>query len=127
MGALILMLPVLAFDIWLLATTGKTQWIKWARPGEWRRLAGALAIGAVLGVWLAFFVGYKWSDKMRVTGFPIPVAYFHLEDGKWVDFIPPPIVQWTAVGINFLSGFAATMIPFKFAEFLRSVKAELAR
>jgi hypothetical protein len=127
MGALILMLPVLAFDIWLLATTGKTQWMKWARPGERRRLAGALTAGVALGVWLAFFVGYKWTDKARVTGFPIPTVYFYLEDGKWVDSIPVPIVKWAAVGVNFLSGFAATMAPFRFAEFLRSVKAELAR
>jgi hypothetical protein len=127
MGALILMLPVLAFDLWLLATTGKIQLKKWARPGEQWRIAAALALGAAIGIWLAFFVGYKWTDKMRVTGFPIPTVYFHLDDGKWNDFIPPPVVRWAGAGVNFLSGFAATMAPFRFAEFLRAVKAELAR
>jgi hypothetical protein len=126
MGALFLMLPVLAFDLWLLLTTGKTQWRKWARPGEWRRLAGTLALGAALGIYLAFFVKYSWSDKMRVIGFPIPSVFFHLEDGNWVDFVLPGPVMWAAA-VNLLSGLAATMAPFKFAEFLRSVKAELAR
>jgi len=126
-GGLIIILPVLALDFWLLATTGKTQFHRWARAGAWPRLAGTAALGAALGVWLSFFVEYNWGDKMRVTGFPIPAAFASLEDGRWVAALPPPAMRGAAAGVDFLSGLAATMIPFKFAEFLRSVKAELAR
>jgi hypothetical protein len=125
MGGLLLILPVLALDVWLLATTGKSQFKIWTQGRAWPRLAGAAALGVALGVWLALFVEYRWGSKTRVIGFPVPVSFFHLEDGNWVDFIPPAAMQclgWTA---NFLSGLAAPLIPFKAAEFLRSVKAEL--
>jgi hypothetical protein len=125
MGSLILILPVLAFDVWLLATTGKRQFKMWRQARAWPRLAGIVGLGVALGVWLARFVEYKWGAKMRVIGFPVPVCFFHLEDGNWVDFIPPPAIQYLGWAANLLSGLAAPFLPFKAAEFLRSVKAEL--
>jgi hypothetical protein len=125
MGALILILPVLAFDLWLLATTGKKQCQIWRQARAWPRLAGAAIIGLALGVWLALFVQYKWGSTVRVIGFPVPVCFFHLEDGQWVDYITPPAMQWAGWAANILTGVAAPFIPFKAAEFLRSVKAEL--
>jgi hypothetical protein len=125
MGALILILPVLAADVWLLATTGKQQFKKWTRARAWLRLAGAIGVGAALGVWLSLFVEYKWGSTMRVIGFPIPVCFFHLEDGSWVDFPLPPGMGYLGCAANFLSGLVAPLLPFKAAEFLRSVKAEL--
>lgn len=125
MGALILILPVLAFNVWLLATTGKKQIKIWRQARAWPRLAGAAFIGLALGVWLALFVQYKWGSGLRVIGFPIPVCFFHLEDGNWVDYPLPTAMQWAGWAANFLTGLAAPFIPFKAAEFLRSVKAEL--
>jgi hypothetical protein len=125
MGALIIMLPVLAFDVWLLATTGKSQFKIWADGRAWSRLAGLAAVGVVLSVWLAFFIEYKWGAKMRVTGFPIPDSFSSLEDGKWGDSTSPPAIHYAAVFVNLLSGVVAPLIPFKVAEFLRAVKAEL--
>lgn len=125
--ALLIMLPVVVFDIWLLATTGRTQFRKWARPGGWPRLAGTIAAGIALGIWLAFFVAYRWGQKMRVTGFPIPDSFLFLQSGAWVPSDAPRWIPPAARVVNLLSGMAATMVPFKFAEFLRSVKAELAR
>ncbi len=125
MGRLIIILPVLAFDVWLLATTGKKQCKIWAQARAWPRLAGAAALGVALGVWLALFVEYHWGAGTRVIGFPVPVCFFHLEDGNWVDFIPPAAMQYLGWTANFLSGLAAPILPFKAAEFLRSVKAEL--
>ena len=127
MGGLILIFPVLAFDIWLLATTGKKQFHIWLQTRAWPRLAGVVLLGVVLGCWLSFFVEYKWGATMRVIGFPVPVCFFHLEDGNWVDFIPPPAMQFLGVAVNFLSGLPAPLLPFKAAEFLRTVKAELQR
>jgi len=125
MGALILILPVLAFDVWLLATTGKKQCQIWRQARAWPRLAAAAVIGLALGVWLSFFLEYKWGSAMRVTGLPVPVCFFHLEDGNWVDYPLPKAMQWAGCAVNFLTGLAAPFMPFKAAEFLRSVKAEL--
>jgi len=56
MGGLIIILPVLAFDFWLLATTGKKQLKIWTQARGWPRLAGAAGLGVALGIWLAFFI-----------------------------------------------------------------------
>ena len=125
MGALILILPVLAVDVWLLATTGKKQFKTWSQARAWPRLAGAAALGAALGVWLSSFVQYKWGAAIRVAGFPIPIRFFHLENGEWVDFPLPMEMMCLGCIVNFLSGIVVPLIPFKAAEFLRSVKAEL--
>jgi len=125
MGGLIIIVPVLAFDVWLLATTGKKQFKIWSQARAWPKLAGAAGIGVALGVWLALFVEYHWGARMRVIGFPVPVCFFHLEDGNWIDYLIPTPMQWLGAAANFLSGLAAPLIPFKAAEFLRTVKAEL--
>ncbi len=127
MGGLILILPVLAFDGWLLATTGKRQFHDWTRARAWPRLAGAAGLGVALGVWLAFFVQYNWDTQTRAEGFPIPDAFSSLQNGRWSAFLPPRslALQFLGIAANFLSGLAAPLLPFKAAEFLRSVKAEL--
>ena len=125
MGSLVLILPVLAFDFWLFAKVGKSLFQSWVKSKSWPRVVGLVAAGLALGVWLAFYVEYKWGAKMRVAGFPIPVAFSHLEEGKWGDFISPSGMQYAGVAVNFLTGLAAPLVPFKIAEFLRTVKAEL--
>jgi hypothetical protein len=127
MGGLLLILPVLALDAWLLATTGKKQARIWTQARAWPRLAGAAALGVALGIWLAFFVQYKWDAHTRTEGFPIPDAFSNLQNGQWSVFLPPRslALQLLAIAANFLTGLAAPLIPFKAAEFLRSVKAEL--
>jgi hypothetical protein len=127
MGGLIIILPVLAVDVWLLATTGKKQFKLWTQARAWRRLAGAATIGCALAVWLAFFVQYRWDAQTRAQGFPVPDAFSSLQNGRWPPFLPPRslALQLLAIAANFLSGLAAPLLPFKAAEFLRSVKAEL--
>ena len=127
MGGLILILPVLAFDVWLLATTGKRQFKIWTQARAWLRLAAAAGLGVALGVWLAFFAQYNWDTQTRAEGFPIPDAFSILQNGRWTAFLPPPSLALQLLGIaaNFLSGLAAPLLPFKASEFLRSVKAEL--
>jgi len=127
MGGLILILPVLAFDFWLLATTGKRQFKIWRQARAWPRLAGTAGLGIALGIWLAFFAQYKWDAQTRAEGFPIPDAFSSLQNGRWSALLPLPSLALQLLGIaaNLLSGLAACCVPFKAAEFLRSVKAEL--
>ena len=83
MGGLILILPILAFDLWLSCTTGRRQVRRWIELGQWRQIAAALAIGLALAIWLTFFLKYSFDPKMRVVCFPIPLVFFHLEDKTW--------------------------------------------
>jgi len=56
-----------------------------------------LSVGVPVGVWLAFFYRYAWSDHFEVLGFPIPVLVFELEDGKWVDYVGNPILAFVSL------------------------------
>jgi len=125
MGGLLLILPIVAFDIWLSCTTGRRQLAEWISRRNWRHLAAAVVAGLLLAVWLAFFVAYSSGAQLRVQGFPIPVAFFHLDDKTWTSTTPPRLLHVAGVAANFLTGLAAPFIPFKIAEFFKVVKAEL--
>jgi hypothetical protein len=125
MGGLLLILPVVAFDLWLAWTTGRRQLALWAAQRNWRALAAASAAGLLLAVWLAFLVKYNNGPSLRLRGFPIPVAFFHLDEKTWTRTLPPAPLPACAAAANFLTGLAAPFIPFKIAEFLKMVKAEL--
>ena len=125
MGGLILILPIVAFDVWLGWTTGRRQLKAWKERRNWRSPALAIAAGLPLALWLAFFVNYSGGDKLRVEGFPIPVAFLHLDGGTWTRTTPPVILRYCGAAANFLTGLAAPIIPFKIAEFFKAVKAEL--
>ena len=51
---------------------------------------GLLLGGLAAAAWGAFFVEYQVSPTLRIAGAPVPVAFFHLENGNWVDFIVGP-------------------------------------
>ncbi|HEY3860942.1 MAG TPA: hypothetical protein VGO59_03565 [Verrucomicrobiae bacterium] len=125
MGGVFIILPLAAFDIWLCCTTGRRQIAHWRARKNWRHFAIAAAIGLFLAIWLGFFVKYGGSDKLRVQGFPIPVAFFHLDGTIWTRTTPPAPLPFLAAAANFLTGLAAPLIPYKIAEFFKAVKAEL--
>src|SRR5208337_403608 len=89
MGGLFLILPIVAFDFWLCCTTGRRQLAEWKARQNWRHLAAAVAAGLLLAVWLAFFVKYSGGAQLRIQGFPVPVAFFHLDGNTWTRTTPP--------------------------------------
>jgi hypothetical protein len=125
MGGLILIIPVVAFDIWLSVTTGRRQLQQWAGRGQWRLIASVIGIGLILSLWLTFLVQYKWGQEERVAGFPIPRVFFSLENKVWTRTTSPGVLPYIGGVADFLTGLAAPFIPFKIAEFLKTVKAEL--
>ncbi len=125
MGGLLLILPIAALDLWLICTTGKGQLAEWRARQRWHPLAATTGAGLLLAIWLAFFVEYNSGGQLRVAGFPIPVAFFHLDGKTWTRTTPPAPLPLLGAAANFLTGLAAPFIPFKIAEFLKKVKAEL--
>jgi hypothetical protein len=125
MGGLILIIPILAFDVWLSCTTGRRQVRRWLELGQWPRIVAVFAAGLALAVWLTFFVRYGNGTKMRIQGFPIPLVFFHLEDKTWTRTTLPSSLPYAGAAADFFTGLAAPFIPFKIAEFLKKVKAEL--
>jgi hypothetical protein len=125
MAGLIFILPILAFDIWLGCTTGRRQIGVWLELKQKPRIAGALAIGLILAVFLTFFVKYSNGPEMRIRGFPIPLVFFHLDNKIWTETTLPAPLPYVGMVTDFLTGLAAPFIPYKVAEFLKKVKAEL--
>ncbi len=124
MIGLIIIIPILAFDIWLFCTTGRRQARRWLELQQWRQIAAAGVIGVALAVWLTFFVRYGNGPEMR-KGFPIPLLFFHPEDKTWARTALPVSLLYAGFAADFLTGLAAPFIPYKIAEFLKQVKAEL--
>src|SRR5205809_164517 len=60
----------------------------------WVTFAALVVIGLLAGVWCAFYFEYHWGPRYRVASFPVPVVFFHLEDGDWVDFPVPRAQAW---------------------------------
>jgi hypothetical protein len=124
MGGLIIIIPILAFNIWLFCTTGRRQTRRWLELKQWRQIAAACAIGVALAVWLTFFVQYGHGLETR-KGFPIPLLFFHAEDKTWTHTDLPTALLYASGAVDFLTGLTAPFIPYKIAEFLKQVKAEL--
>jgi hypothetical protein len=124
MGGLIIIIPILAFPIWLTATTGVRQSRKWVALRQWRQIAAAAVIGLALAVWLTLFVQYGHGIELR-KGFPIPLLFFHPDDNTWGHTAVPGWILYLSMATDFLIGLTAPFIPYKIAEFLQQVKAEL--
>ena len=110
MGGLLLILPTLAFDIWLAVTTGKRQWRRWREKRAWRAMALAALCGVALAIGLTFVAHFG-----PLRGFPIP----------WQHTSIPPLVSFAGAGADFLTGLVLPLVPFKVKEFIKEVKAEL--
>lgn len=110
MGGLFLILPTLAFDFWLGLTVGRRQWGRWREKRARGAPAAALAGGIALAIVLTFVAHFG-----KLGGFPIP----------WRNAEIPGWVSGLGAAADFLTGLVAPLIPFKTAEFIKEVKAEL--
>jgi hypothetical protein len=126
MAGLVFILPILAFDVWLFATTGRHQLREWIAEKRWRPLLIAATVGLGLATFLAFFVRFSYGPKLRVQGFPVPLVFFHLDDkGGWTQTELPPGLPYLGLITDFITGLVAPFIPCKIAEFIKTLKAEL--
>lgn len=48
----------------------------------WIALAVLTFLGTAGGIWCGFYCEYHVSPVLRVFSFPVPAAFFHLEDGQ---------------------------------------------
>jgi|SRR5579872_4097990 len=126
MGALILILPALAFDIWLGATIGRQQVRRWIQTRAWPRFAG-VCLASIAAAICLLLIRYQWDTRTRVVGFPIPTTFFNLEDKTWTRSTPPDLWRYIGAATDVITGIALPLIPYKIAEFIRMVKREINR
>ena len=108
---LIMVMVVLALSAWAVYATVHRLRQTRAGRGWWTAFALLLAVGCGLGVLFAFSFEYQVSADMRFASFPVPLAFFHLEEGSWVDFITPPYVMYPGLVANVASFVAVALLP----------------
>jgi len=77
----------------------------------WVAFGILVVIGVVAGIWVAFHFEYPLGARYRVGSFPLPVVFFHLEDGQWVDFPVPAFQAWASALTNVITITALATIP----------------
>ena len=81
----------------------------------WFAFTVLAVLGLAAGCWLAFSFEYQVSPRMRYVSFPMPLAFFHLEDGQWVDFVTPPHVMYPGLVANVIAVVALALMPLLLA------------
>jgi hypothetical protein len=82
-----------------------------AGRGWWTAFSALVALGLLVGCWLAFSFEYHVSPQIRYASFPVPLAVFRLEDGLWVDYVTPAAVMYPGVVANVLAIVAVALLP----------------
>ena len=123
---LIVILPLLAFAVWVLSKSVKLyRGRDW--PKGWVGLFWISALlGLAMGVWCCGFA--EW-EAMRFRRLPIPIEYLHPEDG-WIPLEFPGYIRSLALFADFVLGVMMAMFPIavamRLAEFMdlsRRIKA----
>ena len=110
MGVLIVIV-CLALSSWELIALFRRLRHQQVTGGWWLAFGVLVACGVALGIWCAFYCVHRVGTRYRIGSFPIPVVFFHLEQGDWVDFPVPEFQAWLAVVTNVISVIALATLP----------------
>ena len=113
MMTFILAVGLLALSAWGVVATVRRFRQTGAGSAWWLAFSILGMLGA--GAWFAFRFEYQVSPEFRFIGFPVPVAFFHLEDGHLVDFIIPPYASYPALCADTVGFGVAFLMPLLIA------------
>ena len=123
---LIVILPLLAFAVWVLSKS-----VKLYRGRDWPKgWVGLFWISAVLGLAMGVWCcGFAEWEAMRFRRLPIPIEYLHPEDG-WIPLEFPGYIRSLALFADFVLGVMMAMFPItaamrlgEFMDLSRRIKA----
>ena len=110
MGILIVII-FLALSSWALVALFRRLRRQRATAGWWVTFGVLVACGVALGIQCAFYSEYHVGPHFRLVSFPIPVVFFHLEHGDWVDFPVPEFQGWASMFTNVITITALATLP----------------
>jgi len=110
MGILVVIVA-LALSSWSIFALFRRLRHQHASSGSWVAFGVLLACGLALGAWCAFYCEYHMGTRYRIGSFPIPVVFFHLEQGDWVDFPVSDFQAWASAFANIVTIAALATIP----------------
>lgn len=108
---MLFVLVLFASSTWAVIALIRRLRRKHASGGWWIAFGVLVACGVALGIWCAFYCEYRVGPRHRVGSFPIPVVFFHLEHGDWVDFPVPEFQAWSAVFTNVITVTTLATLP----------------
>ena len=101
----------LALSSWALVALFRQLRRQRATAGRWLAFGILVACGVSIGIWCALYVEYNVGTRYRIGSFPIPVVFFHLEDGAWMDFPVPEFQVWATIFANIITITALATLP----------------
>jgi len=101
----------LGLSSWTLVALFRRLRRQRATAGRWVAFGVLVACGVAVGIWCAFYVEYHIGTRYRIGSFPIPVVFFHLEQGDWVDFPVPEFQAWATMFANVITVTALVTLP----------------
>jgi len=108
---ILVVIVFLAGSSWALASLVRRLRREHASSRWWGAFAILVLIGVSVGIWCAFHCEYPLGGRFRIGSFPIPVVFFHLEDGQWVDFPVPEFQARSAAFTNIITITALATLP----------------
>lgn len=105
------MLLLAAASTWSLVALFRRLRRRREGVGSWIAFGVLAACGVALGIWCAFYCEYHVGANYRFGSFPIPIVFFHFEDGQWVDYPVPQFQAWAAAFANVVTITALSTLP----------------
>lgn len=108
---LLFVIIFLAASSWALVALIRRLHRKHASTVWWVAFGALVFVGIAAGILCAFYFEYHLGADLRVGSFPLPVVFFHLEEGQWVDFPVPQFQAWSAAFTNVITITALATLP----------------
>ena len=108
---ILLVIAFFAASSWALVSVVRRLCRERVSSSWWLAFVALTIIGVTLGVWCAFHFEYHVGTRYRIGSFPLPVVFFHWEDGHWVDFPVPEFQAWATAFTNIITVTALATLP----------------
>lgn len=112
--AILFVIVIFAVSSWTIVALVRRLRSDHVSKAQWLAFSALVVIGVATGIWCAFSFEYRVGARDRLGSFPIPVVFFRLEEGQWVDFPVPEFQAWLTAFTNVITITALSMLPLWF-------------
>ena len=111
LGGLASIVMFLAFSGWLLVALIRRMRRSSVNGRVWMIFWSMVAFGIGFGIWCGFYCQYSIGTRFRIASFPIPIAFFHFENGQWIDFPVPTFQAYVSAFTNVIIIMTLATLP----------------
>jgi hypothetical protein len=104
-------IPITGLTLWLILRSAARLWQEGAGRLWWIVLVAIVVGGGYVGRQLSRY-DVRVSPDLIWGGLPLPIGFFHFEDGQWVDFVPPYPVQCCNIAADTAIPIIVLLLPW---------------